>query len=317
MRRWGVPTALVVGVLSLAVATGRGQTPDERIVQIDTFRPSGSLYHLSGGGGNAVALVDDVSGGVILVDSKSPGWGQPVLDAVGLVTDLPVSTIINTHAHPDHAGGNPEIATATRIIAHENTKAHMARMDTYAGANAARLPTTTFADRFSLLEGPDRIELYYFGPAHTDGDVIVVFPDTGMAYVGDLFPAKAVPVIDTEHGGSGVAFPETLAKAVAGIDGVAGVITGHSPFPPTYAGRGRREPPGTRRWAGGLMTWDDLAEYADFTRDLLAAVETAFEAGQNVDDAVAALALPPRYQDYGMDGARAAVEAIYGELAAR
>ena len=94
-------------------------------------------------------------------------------------------------------------------------------------------------------------------------------------------------------GGSGVAFPETLAKAVAGIDGVAGVITGHSPFPPTYAGRGRREPPGTRRWAGGLMTWDDLAEYADFTRDLLAAVETAFEAGQNVDDAVAALALPP------------------------
>ena len=65
------------------------------------------------------------------------------------------------------------------------------------------------------------------------------------------------------------------------------------------------------------MTWDDFAEYADFTRDLLAAEETAFEAGQSVDDAVAALALPPRYQDYGMDGARGAVEAIYGELAAR
>ena len=206
MRRCGVRTALVVSVVSLAATTGRGQTPDERIVRIDTFRPGGTLYHLSGGGGNAVAVMDDVNGGVILIDSKSPGWGQPVLDALGQITDLPVSTIINTHAHPDHAGANREFASAAVIIAHENTKTHIARMDGYAGANAAGLPTTTFNDRLSLLEGPDRIELYYFGPAHTDGDVIVVFPATGVAYVGDLFPAKAVPVIDTEQGGSGVAF---------------------------------------------------------------------------------------------------------------
>ena len=316
MRRWAKAAALVVVTLVLAIAEGRGQEPGERIVDIGTLSVFDTLYHLSGGGGNAMALIDEVNGEVVLVDTKGPGWGQPAIDAVRQVSDLPVTTINNTHAHPDHAGGNPDIATATRIIAHENTRDRMARMEMYAGANAVSLPTITFTDRFSLLDGPDRIELYYFRPAHTDGDVIVVFPEKGVAYVGDLFPGKTAPVIDTEHGGSGVAFPETLAKAVAGIDGVMRVITGHAPFPTTYAGRGRREQGANRAWSG-WMTWADLDEYADFTRDLLAAVETAYEAGTSVDDAVAALALPSRYEGYEMDGLRAAVEAIYAELAAR
>ena len=137
-----------------------------------------------------------------------------------------------------------------------------------------------------------------------------------MAFLGDLFPSKATPVIDRENGGSGVAFPETLARAVASIDGVQRVITGRAPFPSTYAGRGRREQGARRPWTG-WMTWDDVAEYADFNRDFLAAVEAAYRAGTSVDEAAATLELPERYRDYGMEHARANVEAIYAELAAQ
>ena len=114
-----------------------------------------TLYHLTGGGANALALIDENNGGVVLVDSKLPGWGQPVLDVIEQVTDLPVTTIINTHAHADHAGSNGEFGTGVQIVAHENTKANMAKME---GATAASLPTTTFTDRFSLLDGLDRID---------------------------------------------------------------------------------------------------------------------------------------------------------------
>ena len=315
MRRWvGSFTLLAVGVLALAAAGGHAQAQEDRFVRIDTLNVRDTLYHLGDGGANALALIDEINGGVVLVGTKLPDWGQPVLDAVYQVTDLPVTTIISPHADADHTGSNGEFPDVVEIIAHENTRANMARMELFAGG--AGLPTTTFTDRFALLEDLDRIELYHFGPAHTDGDVVVVFPEKRTAYLGDLFPDKAAPIIDTANGGSGVAFPETLAKAVAAIDGVDRVITGHGPIPTTYAGRGRRDRGARRAWTG-WMTWDGLAEYADFNRDFLAAVQASYESGRSVDEAAANLDLPERYADYGMEQARANVEAIYNELAAR
>ena len=315
MRRWvGSFAFLAVCALALAAAGGHAQAQEDRFVRIDTLNVRDTLYHLGDGGANALALIDEINGGVVLVGTKLPDWGQPVLDAVYQVTDLPVTTIISPHADADHTGSNGEFPDVVEIIAHENTRANMARMELFSGG--AGLPTTTFTDRFALLEDLDRIELYHFGPAHTDGDVVVVFPEKRTAYLGDLFPDKAAPVIDTANGGSGVAFPETLAKAVAAIDGIDRVITGHGPIPTTYAGRGRRDRGARRAWTG-WMTWDGLAEYADFNRDFLAAVQAAYEAGRSVDEAAANLDLPERYADYGMEQARANVEAIYNELAAR
>lgn len=306
-------TLIAVGALSLAAAAAHGEQQEPKVVRIDTLNVRDTLYHLSGGGGNALAFIDEDSGGVVLVDTKLSGWSGPIRDALEAVTDLPVTTIINTHAHGDHTGSNVEFPTAVQIVAHENTKANMAWMDAYKGANARFLPDKTFGEKVSLLDGVNRIDLYYFGPAHTNGDTVVVFPAKGVAHVGDLFPSKATPVIDTINGGSASAYPETLARAVAGITGVNRVITGHTPPPSTYAGAGRRllpSPTPPPRW----MTWKDFVEYADFTRDFLAAVRDAIGAGKSVDEAVATLKLPERYKDYGMEHAKANVEAIYKEL---
>ena len=313
-RRAGIFALIIVFLPLLAPGGGLAQAPEERFIRIDTLNVRDTLYHLGDGGANALALIDEINGGVILIGAKLPGWGQPVLDAVYQVTDLPVTTIISTHADLDHTGSNAEFPDAVDIIAHENTRANMARMELFAGG--AGLPTTTFTDRYGLLEDLDRIDLHYFGPAHTDGDIVVVFPQKRTAYLGDLFPDKAAPVIDTANGGSGVAFPETLARAVAAIDGVDRVITGHGPIPTTYAGRGRRDRGARRAWSG-WMTWEDLAEYADFNRDFLASVRASYEAGRSVDAAAASLELPERYAGYDLQRARANVEAIYNELAGR
>ena len=316
MRRSGYVRWIGAAAAVAAWAAGApAAAQTERIVEIDTLNVRDVLYHLGGGGGNGLALIDEINGGVVLIDTKPPGWGGAVREVVEQVTDLPVTTIINTHAHAEHAGSNAEFPNAVTIIAHANARAAMLRDGRYAEGGPG-LPTATFTDRFSLLDDLDRIELHHFGPAHTDGDVVVVFPEKAVAYLGGLFPDKAVPVIDLERGGSGLAFPETLDRAVAAIDGVARVITGHGPFPTTYAGRGRRDRGAARAWSG-FLTWDDLAEYAAFTRDLVAAVEREFAAGRSAVEAAEALELPDRYAGYDLTNLPAAVDTLYTELAAQ
>jgi cyclase len=293
-----------IALAAVGIVT-HAQPAADKTVRIQTLNVRDVLYVLSGGGANSLALMRD--DGVVLIDTKSPGWGPSVLRTIGGVTDQPVKLIINTTADLDHTGGNVDISTAVEIVAHENTKTNMAAMDAFQGSRAKFLPNKTVTSKMSLLDGQDRIVLYYFGAAHTNGDLVVVFPEKHLAYLGDLFPSKGAPVIDTAHGGSAIEFPKTLARAVAEISGVARVIAGHyaAPVDPTdvkYADMAQ------------TMRWSDLVEYAAFNRDFLAAVQSAMQAGKSADEAAADLKLPEKYRGYDMQQANANVRAIYQEL---
>jgi cyclase len=288
------------------LATGlltHAQPEGVQTIRIQTLNVRDILYLLTGGGASSLALLRD--DGVVLIDTKQPG--QSLMRTIGGVSDQPVKLIINTTADLDHTGGNAEIPGPVEIVAHENAKANMAKMDAFQGSKAKFLPNKTVTDKLSLLDGQDRIDLYYFGAAHTNGDLIVVFPAKHIAYMGDLFPAKAAPVIDMAHGGSAVEFPKTLARAVSGITGVTRVVAGHyaAPVDPTdvkYADMAQ------------TMRWSDFEEYAAFNRDFLAAVQTAIQAGKTADQAAAGLSLLEKYRSYDMHEAKANIRAIYQEL---
>src|SRR5882762_5251238 len=124
MTRAIVLTAIIAGGgLSMTVAGGVLQDRDSpKIVRMQTLNVRDILYILTGGGGNTLALMRD--DGVVLIDTKRPGWGRPILDTIQAVTDKPVTMIVNTNSHSDHTGGNMEFPTATQIVAHANTKAN-------------------------------------------------------------------------------------------------------------------------------------------------------------------------------------------------
>src|SRR5262245_31992665 len=104
-------------------------TQGDKIVKMQTLNVRDILYVLTGGS-NTLALMRDE--GVLLVDTKPAGWGRAILDNIEGVTDQKVTTIINTHAHADHVGGNVEFPSATTIIAHANAKARMEKMNIFA-----------------------------------------------------------------------------------------------------------------------------------------------------------------------------------------
>ena len=299
MRRTIIMGALLAAGAAGLTAAGVLQQ-EERRVAVQSMGVAENLYLVSGGGGHTALLITQ-NNGVVLVDTKNPGWGASILQTVQALTEQPVTTIINTHAHGDHVGSNPDFQDVVQVVAHENARESMTGSEVFGGGNERFLPNETYRDRLTLFEGLDQIDLYHFGPGHTNGDTIVVFRALEIAHTGDLFARKALPFIDRSNGGSGVSYPATLARAVDGIEGVNRVIPGHAPPPPGSP---------IFQW----MTWDDVREYAAFTQDLLDDVRASFEAGRSVDEAAAGLDLQGKYPDYSLDRAERAVQAIYDEL---
>jgi glyoxylase-like metal-dependent hydrolase (beta-lactamase superfamily II) len=243
-----------------------------RVVEVEKIKDN--LYLLRGGGGNSAVFIQ--ANGVTVVDTKNPGWGQPILDKIKELTPKPVTTIINTHTHGDHVSGNVEFPATVDIVVQENTAANMKRMAPVTGLTPAGAPPApnifdqnggkglakrTFKDRMTLGSGNDRIELYYFGRAHTNGDAWVLFPALRVLHAGDAFAYNnQPPIIDANNGGSGVEFADTLMKAHAALNRNADqILTGHS----------------------GVMTFDDLKKYADFNRKFVEDMRTAKRAGKS------------------------------------
>ena len=225
-------------------------------------------------GGNVSVFITEK--GVTLVDTKLANWGQALLDKLKTITPKPVTTIINTHTHSDHTGNDDKFGKV-EIIAQENTKANMAKLPAFAGDKAQFLPSKTFATTWTQGSGKDEIQLYYFGRAHTNGDAWVVFPSLRVVHAGDIFSGKSVPLIDTSNGGSLLHISDSLKKAHDGIKNVDIVINGHMP---------------------SNTTWTDLAEYADFTADLVAYGRAGFKAGKTPEQLAAEWKLPEKYKGY-------------------
>src|SRR6266516_4801622 len=87
-------------------------------------------------------------------------------------------------------------SATVEIVAHENTKTNMEKMDAFKGDNAKFLPKKTYKDKMTLGAGKDRIDLYYFGRGHTNGDTWVVFPALRVMHTGDMFAWKDAPTLD-------------------------------------------------------------------------------------------------------------------------
>jgi glyoxylase-like metal-dependent hydrolase (beta-lactamase superfamily II) len=134
----------------------------------------------------------------------------------------------------------------------------------------------------TLLKGKDEIDLYYFGAAHTNGDAFVVFRNLRVMHAGDVFANKGQPLIDRNNGGSGVAYPETIRKATAGIKNVNTVITGHST----------------------VMTWQDFVDYGEFNKLFLDYAKASLAAGKSAEQAMADFKLPEKFKGYNIAGGR-------------
>jgi cyclase len=294
MKRIVALTILVSsGVLTMAAVGLQNPAPPA----LDIQKVKDNLYMVvtpDYAAGNTAVFITDA--GVVLVDTKLPGNGQSILDKVKTVTPKPVTMIINTHSHNDHTGSNDFFRGNVQFVAHENTKANMQKMQEFAGDKARFLPSRTFKDKMTIGTGKQRIELYYFGRAHTGGDAWVVFPFLHTVHSGDAFAGKNTPLIDEANGGSAVEYAKTISKAASSLKDIDTIITGHS----------------------ALMKPEDLKEYAAFNEEFLAWVKKEMQSGKSAEAAAAEWKLPEKYKTYRVvdffGGVAGNVQLAYKEL---
>ena len=191
--------------------------------EVHVFPVRGNVYVLTGAGGNITLQTG--KDGVLLVDSGLAAMSGKVVAAIRTVSNGPIRFIVNTHVHPDHTGGNENIAKlgstiidvnfladiagrstvpGAKIIAHESVLDRMtATVNGQPAAPSGAWPADTYITRRKdFFINNEAVVLFHEPAAHTDGDSVVFFRRTDVISSGDLFTPDTYPFIDLQRGGS-------------------------------------------------------------------------------------------------------------------
>jgi glyoxylase-like metal-dependent hydrolase (beta-lactamase superfamily II) len=214
LQAGNIPTPAMTPRIGRVPQAVPADTGEVRVQQVQ-----GNVYMLSGAGGNIAVQVGRQ--GVLLVDSGSGRMTDKVLAAVRQLSDQPTRYILNTHAHPDHTGGNEAIAkagsrpggglvvagpatTGAMILAHEGVLFSMsAPGGKPSTAPVGGLPTSAYTgDLQDVFLNGEAVQLLYQPAAHTNGDSLVFFRRSDVIVTGDVVDLTSYPVIDERSGGT-------------------------------------------------------------------------------------------------------------------
>jgi glyoxylase-like metal-dependent hydrolase (beta-lactamase superfamily II) len=154
----------------------------------------GNLYMVKGGSGaNTGFYVGDKE--VMVIDSKMTAEStKQEIAEIRKFTDKPITRIVLTHSDGDHVNGLNGFPAGLKIYAHPQTGKDMQEAAKSESTNYLRdyLPNEVCspcaASKTSvqvIRAGGEDVSLYYFGPAHTSGDLVVYFPAERTARKGE------------------------------------------------------------------------------------------------------------------------------------
>lgn len=207
----------IVFLMSALPVHGQQQKPQppqyrQEPAPISVHEISKHVYEVRDGvGANCAFIVGDRE--VYVVDAKMTDQSaKDMIRAIKEITDKPISHLLITHSDGDHVNGIPGFPEDIDIIAHDHSAGHMKEANE-TGQVKIPLPNETFFNRMNMYSGSLEINLLYFGPAHTDGDIVIHIPGDNVAILGDLFFMGRDPLIHMHKNGSS----KGLAKVLQGI----------------------------------------------------------------------------------------------------
>ncbi len=222
---------LFVSFLLLFSVTAFSQTEPEPV----QFSPIAENLYLVKGGRGANSGIFIGQDAVVLIDIKmTKQHVDETLDAIKNLTDKPVKYLINTHSDGDHVNGNRYVLPSVTIIAHENCRNDFFLPDRNGNPSEWQspelypfIPGVTFQDNLTIHTGQQSIELYYFGVGHTTGDIVVYFPESKIAFMGDQVFADRPQLIHSHKNGNSFEHVKTLQNMLKTLDAEQ-FYSGHS-----------------------------------------------------------------------------------------
>ncbi|MGI9204322.1 MAG: MBL fold metallo-hydrolase [Woeseiaceae bacterium] len=238
--------------------------------QIVTETVAPGIHVLFGVGGNIVVSIGDQ--GVLMVDSQFPEMIPRISRAIENLGGDGIDFTVNTHWHFDHASGNPPLgrdgawmvsqANSRRMMAgeHEIDLVSLAYLQPAFSDEA--MPVITFTDEMQFHFNGHTIDLMHYGPAHTTGDAAVLFRESNVVHMGDVFNAAGYPFIDAGNGGDLNGMIHFCKKVLARLDEDSVVVPGH----------------------GMVAGYNDLAAYVAMLETVRNRINGMIDAGMSLED---------------------------------
>ena len=238
---------------------------------------------------------------IVVVDSQFPDTAPHLISDLQKNSDAPIKYLLNTHHHGDHSGGNIAFnGLVEHVVAHENSKKNQKRVAT---ANKTLdkqlLPDRTYWDYWQKNVGDESIRMYYFGPAHTDGDSLIHFENTNIVHMGDLLFNRRHPFVDRSSGASIKNWIRVLHKATKTFDGNTTYIYGHAADGYNIAGKE-----------------DDLKRFSDYLQAVLDFTQSEINAGKLKEGFLKTTSFPGQGEWKG-DGIMRPLSAAWDELSGK
>jgi cyclase len=239
--------------------------------------------------------------GIVVVDSQFPEQSQHLIGELKKRSENPVKLLINTHHHGDHSGGNISFkGVAEHVLAHANSKTNQENSAKQNKSEDKQLyPDQTYTETWCEKFGKEKVCLYYFGAAHTNGDSVIHFEHANIAHMGDLLFNRRHPFIDRTAGANIKSWIQVLDKTVAKFNNKTKYIYGHSGAGYEVTGKA-----------------DDLKRFGDYLGRLLKFTEDEIKAGKTKEEILKNTSLPGETEWKG-DGFQRPLQAAYEELTAK
>lgn len=141
---------------------------------------------------NSMFVVTDA--GVLVSDGQgSAEETQALINAIGEVTQQPITTVVVGSHHPDHAGGNSAFPASATFLAHPTSAAQLRERGGTPGT------IQEVADERELTMGGKAIRVLHLGRAHTGGDLIVHLPQDDVVFMGEVFMNRVFPSMASSY----------------------------------------------------------------------------------------------------------------------
>src|SRR5712691_1897820 len=234
--------------------------------------------HPDGAGGRMGVLVGP--DGIFMVDGSYAPVTDKVVAAIRKFSTEPLRYLVNTHSHPDHCGGNPNIVTlGALLLARETAREQISKPLPAAAGDAAsrtdptRLPVVTYGlgEPVNIRMNGETINVIPVRPAHTSGDSLVRFENADVIMIGDFYRNYGYPFVDTTNGGTlaGVLEALEVTMQLAGTD--TRLVPGH----------------------GTMINRADIVPYRDMIVDVQTTVQQMIDAGKSLHEVLAAKVTAP------------------------
>ncbi|NVJ70041.1 MAG: MBL fold metallo-hydrolase [Alphaproteobacteria bacterium] len=261
----------VAALMISTVAFGAAEDAEPRIV---TYKVNGAVNILYGGNGLGASVgVVDTSEGLVLIDAMRDKTADQLAEALGGVSDKPVSYLFNTHRHEDHTSGNGAFLDNGAVLIRQAN-----------APDGGEVNQIRFADHLAMTIGGVKFEAYST-PSHTWDDVLVYLPKENILFMGDTFTTNwhATFFAAGEKGQIAV-----IEKALVLADDATLIVPGH----------------------GAVTDRKGILVYRDAVKNWMARARALSAKGMGLDEMAADAELQAIANSFLQDGSKEEIPAV-------